>query len=250
MSKYTKAEIISNLCIAEDIYLISLALPFPFQAKPGQFCILRLNIRFDPLLGRPFSIFDSDKNIIKFLYRVKGKGTTILSKMKEGETLYIIGPLGRWYPYPEGDFTVIAGGIGIASVYYLMKNFPNRAFLFYGVKGEKEILFYEELQKITKKIYVSVENTLQNKSEYKGVVTNLFKEKGVNLNLPLYACGPMIMLKELKKIIKNTIPCYVAVEEKMACGVGACLGCVIETQEGLKRVCTDGPVFEIKELKL
>lgn len=254
MNKYTKAEIISNLCVEADIYLISIHLRFSFQAKPGQFCILKLNNRFDPLLGRPFSVFDSDENIVKFLYRVKGKGTSLLSKMKEGETVYITGPLGRWYPYPDGDFGVIAGGIGLASLYYLMKKFPKRAFLFYGVKAEKEILFYEELKKLTKKIYVSVENAplkkLNGISGYRGVVTDLFKEKGENLKIPLYACGPLAMLKELKKIIKNTVPCYVAVEERMACGVGACLGCPIETVEGLKMVCTDGPVFEIKELRL
>uniref|UniRef100_A0A7C4EPQ8 Dihydroorotate dehydrogenase electron transfer subunit n=1 Tax=Thermodesulfovibrio aggregans TaxID=86166 RepID=A0A7C4EPQ8_9BACT len=251
MSKYTEAEIINNLCIVKDIYLISLRLPFLFQAKAGQFCILRLNKRFDPLLGRPFSIFDSNKNVVRFLYRVKGKGTAILSKMKKGEVLYFTGPLGRWYPYPENNFVVIAGGIGLASVYYLIKNFPKKAFLFYGVKTEKEILFYEKLKKMTKKVYISTENVKQDAiAEYTGVVTELFKDKGANLNLPVYACGPMIMLKELKKIIKETVPCYVAVEERMACGVGACLGCVIETSRGLKRICTDGPVFELRELKL
>lgn len=247
MSKYTEAEIISNLCVTGDIYLICLNLPFSFQAKPGQFCILRLNNRFDPLLGRPFSILDLDEKVVKFLYRIKGKGTALLSKMKEGETLYITGPLGRWYPYPEEEFIVIAGGIGIASVYYLIKKFPGRAHLFYGVRTEREILFYEKLKELTKKIYISTE---RGSSEYTGVVTDLFKEKGKALNLPLYACGPMVMLKELKKIIKNNNPCYVAVEERMACGVGACLGCVIETQEGLKRVCTEGPVFELRELRL
>lgn len=248
MNKLFKSEIISNEALTEEIYLISVEIPHNFETKPGQFCILRVNQRLDPLLGRPFSIFAHEKGEIKFLYRLKGKGTKILSKLKKGDSVTLAGPFGRGYPFPEQDFIVIAGGIGLASVYYLIKKFPKRAYLFYGARTEKEILFYEDLKRLTKQLYVSTEK--ETPYTYKGVVTELFREKGKNLSLPVYACGPMIMLKELKKIIDESIPCYVATEERMACGVGACLGCVIQTRQGLKRVCTDGPVFEIKELLL
>lgn len=248
MNKIFKSTIISNEALTEEIYLISCEVPDDIETKPGQFCILRLNQRLDPLLGRPFSIFDHTPGEIKFLYRVKGKGTKIMSKLKKGDSLTITGPFGRWYPFPEQDFIVIAGGIGLASVYYLIKKFPERAYLFYGVRNEREILFYEELKNLAKEVYISCEENIP--SAYKGVVTELFKEKAMELPLPVYACGPMVMLKELKKIINPEIPCYVATEERMACGVGACLGCVINTKEGFKRVCTDGPVFEIKELNL
>ncbi len=107
------------------------------------------------------------------------------------------GPFGRWYPFPQGDFIVIAGGIGLASVYYLMKRFPKRAYLFYGVREEREILFYDELREITKEMYISTE--MECPYTYKGIVTELVKEKCKNLSLPIYACGPMVMLKELKK---------------------------------------------------
>lgn len=228
--------------------MISVELPFEIQAKPGQFCILKINQRFDPLLGRPFSIFDIEGSTVKFLYRVKGRGTTILSKLKEGDVVTVTGPFGRWYPYPEDEFVVVAGGIGIASVYYLIKKFPKKAYLFYGVRSEEEILFYDELNSLAKKLFLSTESGSMG---YKGVVTDLYKKEALNLNLPIYACGPMVMLKSLKHILEGTsIPCYVAVEERMACGVGACLGCVINTNQGLKRVCTDGPVFEIKEVVL
>lgn len=248
MNKFTEAEIISNQLITKDVYLVSVQPSFPLRAFPGQFCIIRVNQRLDPFLGRPFSIFDLNEKVIKFLYRVKGKGTVTLSKMKKGETVSITGPLGRWYPYPEGEFVIIAGGIGLASVYYLMRKFPKKAYLFYGIRSEKEILFYKELKKLAKKVYISTENGT---AGYRGVVTDLFKEKGLSLNLPVYACGPMIMLEELKKIIEETnLSCYVAVEERMGCGIGACLGCVIKTNEGFKRVCTDGPIFELREIQL
>lgn len=248
MNKLFKSKVIINEALTEEIYLISLEIPDNIEIKPGQFCIIRVNQRLDPFLGRPFSVFDHEKGQIKFLYRLKGKGTNILSKLKKGDSINLTGPFGRWYPFPQEDFIVIAGGIGVASVYYLMKRFPQRAYLFYGVRNEKEIIFYEELKKLSKQLYISTEK--ETPYTYKGVVTEIFKEKGMNLSLPIYACGPMLMLKELKKIIKENIPCYVATEERMACGIGACLGCVIKTREHFKRVCTDGPVFEIKELVL
>lgn len=248
MNKVTQAKIVDNESLTDDIFLISLEIPEPIESKPGQFCILRMNERLDPLLGRPFSIFDYEGNIINFLYRVKGKGTEILSKMDKDQNVLLTGPLGRWYPYPEKDFVVIAGGIGLASVYYLMKKFRNRAYFFCGGRSEQEILFYNEVKTFAKEVYISTE---YGTTGYRGVVTDLFKEKGLMLNLPVYACGPMVMLKELKRIVQgSSIPCYVAVEERMACGIGACLGCAIETREGLKRVCTDGPIFELKELML
>ncbi len=248
MSKFTEAKIISNEPLTGDIYLISIAVSTSSQKpKPGQFYILKLNQRFDPLLGRPFSIFDYEDNTVKFLYRVKGRGTTILSQTEKGEKVFLTGPLGRNYPVPSGDFVVIAGGIGIASVYYLIKQFPKRAYLFYGVRNKEEVLFHESLLQLAKEVCISTEC---GSLGYQGVVTEVFKEHGLKLNLPVYACGPMIMIKELKKILKDkSIPCYVAVEERMACGIGACLGCVIETEEGLKRVCTDGPVFDLGMLK-
>lgn len=248
MNKLTEAEIIGNKPLTEEVYLISLKTPYTIKSKPGQFFIIRTNQRLDPLLGRPFSAFDIEENTIKFLYRIKGKGTVILSKLKKGDKITISGPFGKWYPFPENDFVVIAGGIGIASVFYLIKSFPQKAILFYGAKEKKEIFFSKELKKLTKQLYIATEC---GSLDYKGLVTEVFKEKGINLKLPIYSCGPMPMLKELKKILKDIkTPCYVAVEERMACGVGACLGCVMETKEGLKRVCTEGPVFEIGELNL
>lgn len=248
MNKIFKGQIIKNQALTENVYSLSLKIPVKIDAKPGQFFLLRVNNRFDPLLGRPFSIFNLEEDKLDFLYRVKGKGTKILSSIHEGEEIQLTGPFGKWYPFPKDEYIVIAGGIGIASVFYLMKKFPHKAFLFYGAREQREIFFYEELKKLAKDVCISTEC---GSVDYKGVVTEAFKERGINLNLPIYACGPMVMIKELKNLLKEReIPCYVAVEERMACGLGACLGCVIETKDGLKRVCTEGPVFPIDDLKL
>lgn len=248
MNKILQGKTIKNQALTEGVYLISLKIPLSTEAKPGQFFILRMNERHDPLLGRPFSIFDLEGDMLSFLYRVKGKGTKILSNLREGEEIQLTGPFGKWYPFPKDEYVVIAGGIGIASVFYLMKKFPHKAYLFYGAREQREIFFYKELKKLAKDVCISTEC---GSVDYKGVVTEAFKERGINLNLPIYACGPMIMIKELKNLLKDRdTPCYVAVEERMACGLGACLGCVIETNDGLKRVCTEGPVFNLNELKL
>ncbi len=250
MNKINKLKIIKNQVLADGIHLLSLKVSEPLEAKPGQFFILRMNERYDPLLGRPLSIFDLEGEKISFLFRVKGKGTKILSTLTVGEEIQITGPFGKWYPFPHGEFAVIAGGIGIASVFYLIKKFPKKAYLFYGARNLSEILFYEELKDLCKELFIITEC---GRGEYKGIVTETFREKGLKLNLPIYACGPMVMIKELRKILEENhthLPCFVAVEERMACGLGACLGCVIETTEGFKRVCTEGPVFKMNELKL
>jgi len=248
LNKYSKAKIKSNVSLKEDIYLITLETSSTQQAKPGQFYILRPDVRLDPFLGRPLSVFEREDNVLKFLYRIKGKGTKLLSNLNEGDLIQITGPLGKGYPLPKDEFIVIAGGIGLASVYYLIKSFPKKAHLFYGVRNKEELLFYDLLKEFSKELCVATEC---GSLGYQGVVTEVFSQKGLQLNLPIYACGPMIMIKEIGRIIEGKeIPCYVAVEERMACGVGACLGCVIPTNQGFKRVCTEGPVFDIKELIL
>lgn len=248
MNKIHKAQVIKNQQLNDNVSFLSLKISSEIDVKPGQFFLLRANLRLDPLLGRPFSVFNFENGVLDFLYRIKGKGTRILSKLQIGEEIQITGPFGRWYPFPENDYIVIAGGIGIASVFYLMRKFPQRAYLFYGVRESKEVFFYDELKEISKELCISTEC---GSFDYRGVVTEAFREKGLKLKLPIYACGPMAMIGELKKIISDeNIPCHVAVEERMACGLGACLGCVIDTNEGFKRVCTEGPVFNIRELKI
>lgn len=215
---------------------------------------------YDPLLKRPFSIFRHKDNMLQFLYRIRGKGTICLSNVKEGDTIDLIGPLGNGYPVPKGDFVAVAGGIGIASLYPLIEQYKNRAHLFYGARNKDELLMLNEVSMLSKKIWITTDDGSAGK---KGLITAPLKDFLRHNHLPVYACGSMPMLKTIFDIIKDTeLKCYASLEENMACGIGACLGCVVKvrseklevrtkTKKDLtvyKRVCKEGPVFDLKDI--
>ncbi len=260
MSKYFKAEILSNNYVGEHFRLLSIApLSEVLVPSPGQFYMLQAGDTTDPLLKRPFSIFDYSNDVISFLYRIKGKGTLNLSRLKEGDTIWAIGPLGNGYPILNGDFIAIAGGIGIASLYLLLKKFRNKSYLFYGARSNGELVMADEATALSKKIFLATEDGSSGK---KGLVTDLFRdflESGTDILYPknIYACGPIPMIRELSKIVgKYNLMCYVSLEEHMACGVGACLGCVVRIKSketdndtwAYRRVCKEGPVFDMTDI--
>jgi dihydroorotate dehydrogenase electron transfer subunit len=253
--KYLSVKIIDNLALNKDFRLLVLekkdALSVP---QPGQFYMLQAGNTYDPLLKRPFSIFRYNDNIIQFLYRVRGKGTHLLSFLKRGDIINIIGPLGKPFPEPEDDFIALAGGIGIASIMPLLERFKKKAYLFYGAKKKDELIMLEGAKAFSKELFISTDDGSEG---YKGIITDFLKNSIVfkNYSLPIYACGPNIMLKELAQIVPDIQTCYVSLEEYMACGVGACLGCVVKIKDPIseqgwtyKRVCKEGPVFDIKEI--
>lgn len=269
-SRFFKARVLENLVLNKDIRLLTISPILSEEAsehsllnpRPGQFYMLQTGDTYDPLLKRPFSIFDYKDNTLKFLYRVKGKGTSCLSNLKNGDLINVIGPLGNNYPIPEGDFIAVAGGIGIASLFPLLKKFKQKAYLFYGARNKEELIMVEESSALAKEIFIATEDGSVGK---KGMITEVLKTFRGTPSAFLYACGPTPMLKELFRIVVDKgIKCYVSLEEHMACGVGACLGCVVKTKGQAssverqsqsmekewtyKRVCKEGPVFEIKEI--
>lgn len=248
------AKVISNRSLNKNFKLLHLSpLSDVITPSAGQFYMLKAGHTFDPLLRRPFSIFHYDSGGLKFLYRVKGKGTSLLSDLKKGDLVEVIGPLGNGYPEIKENFVVIAGGIGIASLYSLLKKHKNRAYVFYGAKNKDELILLDEISSISKQLYITTDDGSIGE---RGFVTNEFvkilSEKKLDFNT-IFACGPMPMLKELANFINRTnFQCFVSIEENMACGVGACLGCVVKKvdQEGwsYKCVCKDGPVFNIRDI--
>jgi dihydroorotate dehydrogenase electron transfer subunit len=255
-SIYFSAKVINNLVLNKDFRLLILdkgddsSIP-----QPGQFYMLQCGNTYDPLLKRPFSIFRFKENTIQFLYRIRGKGTFLLSCLKKGDIINIIGPLGKAFPAPEGDFIALAGGIGIASIMPLLEKFKKKAFLFYGAKSRDELIMLEDAKTFSKEIFISTDD---GSTGNKGPVTDLLENSEIlkNYSLPIYACGPNQMLKEFSRIVSDKeINCYVSLEEYMACGVGACLGCVVKIKDSLskekwsyKRVCKEGPVFDVREI--
>jgi dihydroorotate dehydrogenase electron transfer subunit len=263
LSKYFKAKTVDNISLNKHFRLLNLSplsdIDIP---KPGQFYMLQAGDAYDPLLKRPFSIFRHEDNSLSFLYRIRGKGTLSLSHLKSGDIINAIGPLGNSYPEPHGDFIALAGGIGIASLLHLLTRFKNKAYLFYGARDKEELVMLNEAKAISKESFITTDDGSEGE---KGLITELLKSflnlksEISNFKLPIYACGPTPMLRELSKVVADKdIKCYVSLEEHMACGVGACLGCVVRvrgqntedrTQNwSYKRVCKEGPVFDIREI--
>ena len=269
MSRYFKASIIHNLSLNSKTGLLTIKpseqVPDP---EPGQFYMLKVSGSQDPLLRRPFSFFRKTSDGIQFLYEVRGRGTMMMKDFSAGEVINILGPLGKGYPKPDSRSTllVIAGGIGIASVFSLIESFAKRAYIFYGARDNEGLTMLSELKMLSDKLYISTDD---GSIGQKGTVVNILTDflnshfSVLGSQLIMYACGRKSMLEAVSMIaLEKGIKGYVSAEEHMACGVGACLGCAIKTksEEHSKRfknktaelvykmVCKDGPVFPLGEI--
>ena len=231
------------------------------HAAPGQFVNIRISEDTDPLLRRPFSIhkIDPTKEIIEVLYEVVGKGTALLSGIKVGEDLDILGPLGTGFSIEKDKPIAVlaAGGMGIAPLRALADELlktKKAVYVFIGGRSMDCIQCEKELKELGCEVLVATEDGSAGK---KGLITDLLEAFLANdvkphdlENVILYACGPQAMLKVIADLaMEHKVEGQISMEEKMACGIGACLGCAVETKNGYKMVCKDGPVFNIKEIK-
>ncbi|TAL22838.1 MAG: dihydroorotate dehydrogenase electron transfer subunit [Nitrospirae bacterium] len=255
MSKYLIAEIKDNRPVNKNHNLLVLDSPgIPETPSPGQFYMVGIEGTNDPLLKRPFSLFREGNGEIHFLYRIKGKGTGLLRQMEKGEKVSLLGPLGNGYPLPPKNITplLIAGGIGIASLFPLAAKLSDSAILFYGGRTGDELLMLDELKGMVKELIISTDNGSAGKKGTVIDVLNIFLTSNSQLltsNLLLYACGPSPMLEAVSRVASEKgIKGYISTEGNMACGVGACLSCAVNTKKGYKRVCKEGPVFAIEEI--
>ncbi len=252
MYKFFTAEIVGNTSQKTQFKMLTLRpLSEIMVPQPGQFYMIQTGTACDPLLKRPFSICSIRQNILSFLYRIRGKGTLSLSQLREGDTLQVIGPLGNSYTAPDGDFIAIAGGIGIASLLPLMRKYRKHAYLFYGAMKSDELVMLEEARELSKEVFITTDNGSDGQ---KGCVTCAVEDfigesRITHSALPMYSCGPTPMLKELSQIARAAgLKCFASLEEHMACGIGACLGCMVKTVAGQKRVCKDGPIFNLEDI--
>jgi dihydroorotate dehydrogenase electron transfer subunit len=213
----------------------------------------------DILLPRPFSIhnFDKDENAsqLDFLFKVVGKGTELLGKLSVGSSIKILAPLGKGFPDPPSGYEIlcIAGGIGIAPLFPLvlrLNRFSSSLQLFYGAKSQRDLVCLPDLITVEGvSIMIATEDGTSGK---KGIVTNLLRHKQSKEGkmAVMYACGPEPMLKSVADFAAvQNIPCWISMERLMACGVGACLSCVVKTKKGYKCCCRDGPIFASKDIK-
>lgn len=228
------ATVISNEAVSKDFYLLKAA--GQFNGRMGQFCMLRAWGEY-PVLSRPISIFDCDEESISFLFKVVGQGTELLAQLKAGDTIDVQGPYGNGFPAVSGKVALVGGGIGVAPLYLTakkMKEQGNAVDLYLGFT--EEALLREQYEAVCDKLTVNVGGYITddiNPEEYDYIMT----------------CGPHIMMKILAQKVKGTkAQLYVSMENRMGCGVGACLVCTCKTSGGNKKVCKDGPVFKAEEV--
>ena len=203
------------------------------------------------LLPRPISIceIEPEKKALRLVYRVAGAGTEEFSRMDTGEKLKIVGPLGNGFPFTSDAAFVIGGGIGIPPMLELAKQLSCTKQM---ILGYRDRLFLEQDFKKYGDVYVATED---GSSGTKGNVIDAIRANGLEADV-IYACGPLPMLRALKQYAaEHQMKCYVSLEERMACGIGACLGCVCRstqtdahTNVKNKRICKEGPVFEAGEV--
>lgn len=217
-----------------------------FNPLPGQFVMLSKD-DFDQTFPRPFSIFNFEKNELELLIKKVGKITKKFAELEKGDTLNILGPLGNSFQKKE-NVLLVAGGYGIAPIYFYLKKYKNlkNLKLFYGGKGKKDILFLKEIEKLLKKdsILITTEDgSLGEKGLVVKPLINFLKNNGKNFTI--YSCGPIPLFNSLNEIaLKNKLKLYTSMDPLMACGFGICFACAIPTNSGNLCACTEGPIFD------
>ncbi|MEB3315456.1 MAG: dihydroorotate dehydrogenase electron transfer subunit [Candidatus Melainabacteria bacterium] len=275
--------VVENNLIADNIFKLVLEDSFPHdEFKPGKFLHVKCSKGLDPLLRRPMSICDisDDERYLTVLYRKEGRGTTLLSEYQAGEKIDILAPLGNNFELPSeyenaenstGDLQkqcltkkvlLIGGGIGVPPLYYLgrkLKAAGHSIISILGFNAAKDV-FYENEFKSLGEVFVT---TVDGSYGMKGFVTDALagienaeiEDCGPSYDV-MYSCGPKSMLKALQSRISSDKLAYMSLEERMGCGVGACLACVCNYNEGFERdknysrVCTEGPVYKLHEISL
>lgn len=257
--KKVTARVLDQKMIAPDIYDMWLLTELAQDALAGQFIGVYPKDK-STLLPRPISIceVDREKSALRIVYRVAGKGTDEFSGYSAGEEVDILGILGNGFPVEEGkDRTVVllGGGIGIPPMVELAKELKEKGTSVIAIAGYRDgnLFLKEDLEKYAG-VYVATEDGSEG---VKGNVLTVMEERNVQADV-IMACGPMPMLRAFKRYAKEKgIKAYISLEERMACGVGACLGCVCRTTKkdhhshvNNARICTDGPVFDAEDVDI
>ncbi len=262
--KQLKAKILSNKKVGAGFYKMELASIYLAKvSRPGQFVEIRCSGGIDPLLRRPLGVHRIRPRGIDLLYEVVGKGTAAFAEKRGGDELDLIGPLGNGFDLNLASDTniLVAGGIGVAPLTALAESLAakegKKVYVLIGAGTRTHIMCAAEFRSIGCDVRLSTDDGSRG---YKGRVTGplvkLLEKCKLETYLPtfrratVYACGPVGMLKAVSRIaLERGIPCQVSLEEHMACGIGACLGCPVKMKAGsYKMVCKDGPVFNAEEL--
>ena len=251
MKRKEKARILSQECLSPGIYSMWVETGMAEEAAPGQFVSL-YSADGSRLLPRPISLCEIEEGRIRLVYRVAGAGTEEFSSRKAGDTIEVLGPLGNGFPLKEAEGKkafLIGGGIGVPPIVGCRHSQEDVAVV--GFRSIDRVMpaLIDKLEDTCASVYLCTDDgTLGRHGFVDGQVRDILA-KGKSFTAVL-ACGPRPMLNSVAKAAAEfVVPCQVSMEERMACGVGACLGCAIQMKDGtMKHVCKDGPVFNAEEV--
>ncbi|HET6457107.1 MAG TPA: dihydroorotate dehydrogenase electron transfer subunit [Armatimonadota bacterium] len=262
IARHLRLPIIEHSAVGPGVWRMVLGAPELAEVcSPGQFLHVLCHSGNDPLLRRPFSIHDADPKLglVSLLYQVVGRGTRLLAERVPGEALDVLGPLGRGFALPETagqPILLVGGGMAVAPLYFLARKMFEfsgnlKISILLGARTKDMLLCLDELASLRIAIQTATEDASHG---HHGLVTGLLESYLEEGDKPLvYACGPWPMLKAVAEITKaHKLDCQVSTEAKMACGVGACMSCVIKVRDGdsskYVRSCKEGPVFDADEV--
>lgn len=252
MKHQINGTVVSQEKLADGVYSMWIeAAPVAGEAKPGQFVTVYCR-DLSRLLPRPISICEIEKDQIRLVYRVAGEGTREFSEYTAGDSVRLQGPLGNGFPVLGGRAVLIGGGIGVPPMVQLAKTLPGEVTVVSGYR-DSQLFLADDLRKYANLVVATEDGSVGTK----GNVMDAIREQAVEGDV-IYACGPAPMLRAVKAYAaKQGILCYISMEERMACGIGACLACVCKTKDVDEhthvhntRICKDGPVFLAEEVEI
>ena len=246
--------VVAREALGAEYFRLRLRPTRPFAASPGQFAMVKVTDGIDPLLRRPFSLHRMSPEAsgeFEILFRAVGSGTRILARTHVGDRVDVIAPLGRGFRVSDGPAFLVGGGIGVAPLLFLAETMLSqglRPTLLAGGRRDRDILCHDDFGCLAVPFRIATEDGSLGEA---GMVTRLLEKELANCpQATVYACGPIPMLAAVARTCaEKGASCQVSLEAHMACGVGACLGCVIQgTAVPYLRVCKEGPVFDASEV--
>lgn len=260
MGVKVNCELLRKEMLVEGIYKFTVkSHEIASQAKAGQFLEIKVSETGEPFLRRPISIYNINKEAdeVEFIFQVKGRGTELLAARKIGDYIDIMGPLGNGPFKLEGynNVAILGGGIGVYPLYELAKELKGKSNLnvYLGFRDKSLVTCEKEFEEIgLNKLVVTTDD---GSYKEKGFAIDFLKKDNEEHKVDMiFACGPLPMLRALKAYaVENNIPCQVSLEERMGCGVGACLGCAVKVVSGEEprygHVCKEGPVFNAADVE-
>ncbi len=250
--KRVEARVVSKRRLTDDIFSLWIEQSeLARQTAPGQFLNVRVGSGSDPLLRRPISAADVRDGQVRLVFRVVGRGTALLSRSRAGDTLDVLGPLGRPAPIPRGrSVLVCGGGVGAAPLFFLTRRLKerNRVKVFLGARSRDQLILARDFRGLGVPVAVATDDGSLGR---RGTVVDLAAEAVEQEAKPMVmACGPRAMLAALVAAV-DPVETWGFVEERMGCGTGICYCCALKRKSGgYVRVCEDGPVVLLNEVEL